>query len=154
MSDNTIEIIARAIILDNGGKKILFCAPKSLDHFYLPGGHIEFGETAESALVRELFEETGADASEAEFLFAGTDENIFTQENIQHHEINIYFEVRGVFSGNEEVPSSEEELSFRWVPLSEIFDSPVFPERIKQSLSEWGPNKKILFNETTFSTRN
>lgn len=154
MSDNSIEIISRAIITDEGNTKILFCAPKTLDYFYLPGGHVEFGETAKTALIRELYEETGVDASEAEFLFCGADENIFTQENNPHHEINAYFEVSGVFSGNEEIPSLEEELAFRWIPIADISKLPVFPEKIKHLLSEWNSGKKISFDETTFFARN
>lgn len=147
MNEHVIEVIARAIITDEGNTKILFCAPKSLEYFYLPGGHVEFGETAESALVRELFEETGADASEAEFCPIGTVENIFTQMGVSHHEINLLFEVKGVFPGNEEVPSSEEEIVFQWHERADIPTLPVFPEKVKEMLSQ----RK---NETEFFTRN
>ncbi len=145
MNDHIIEVIARAIITDETGTKMLFCALRDTEppYFYLPGGHIEFGEMAKVALVRELYEETGVDASEAEFNFAGTDERIFTQGNNPHHEINVYFEVRGVFSGNEEIPSMEEEISFRWLALADISNLPVLPEGIKNFLSQWKKGKQI-----------
>ncbi len=134
----TIEVIARAIILDETRSQMLFCAPKSAKYFYLPGGHVEFGETATAALIREIYEETGVDVSEAEFRFAGAGENIFTQENESHHELNIYFELPGVFSGNEEVLSVEDEILFRWIPLAGILQAPVLPGEIARALSEWG----------------
>lgn len=127
-----IEVIARAIITDDTKTKILFCAPKDASYFYLPGGHIEFGERAKAALIRELSEETGIDASEAEFRFVGVSENIFTQENIPRHEINIYFEIAGIFSGKEDIPSFEEEIAFRWLALRDIPNLRVLPEEIKR----------------------
>lgn len=145
MNDHAIDVIARAIITDETGTKMLFCAPRDArsPYFYLPGGHIEFGETAKVALVRELYEETGVDVSEAEFLFAGTDERIFTQDHAPHHEVNVYFEVKKVFSGNEEIPSTEEEISFRWLALADIRNFPVLPEGIKNFLFQWETGKKI-----------
>lgn len=150
MSEQTIEVITRAIIADNAQKKILFCAPKgdlSPEYFYLPGGHIEFGETVKSALIRELYEETGADASEAEFLFAGAHENIFSQGNNPHHEVNIYFEVRGVFSGNEDIPSLEEDIFFRWLSVEDIQNFPILPAGIKHFLFGWEPGKQIFLGK-------
>lgn len=147
MRENTIEVIARAIITDDTKTKILFCAPKNPKYFYLPGGHVEFVETAKVALARELYEETGVDASAGEFLFVGATENIFTQENAPHHEINLYFEASGVFFGKEELPSLEESISFHWVAPADIQNLPVLPEEIKSFLSEWKPGKQISWEK-------
>lgn len=143
MNEPAIEVIARAIITDETDSKMLFCSPKDNAYFYLPGGHVEFGETAKSALVRELFEETGADTSSAEFRFAGASENIFHQDDAPHHEMNLCFEVSGVFSGEEEVASLEEHISFQWVPIADIGELPVLPEKMKPLLSEWHSGKRI-----------
>lgn len=141
--DKNIEVIARAIIADETKTRLLFCASRDAAYFYLPGGHVEFGEKAETALIRELFEETGADASGAEFRFAGAEENIFTQNDKPHHEINAYFEVGGVFSGNEEIPSVEDELTFHWLAIADIPQLPVLPEKNKSFLSDWESGKQV-----------
>ena len=56
-----IETIARGVCIQNG--KVLLCRAKGGSTSYLPGGHIEFGETGRQALVREIKEEMGVDAT-------------------------------------------------------------------------------------------
>ncbi len=52
MNQNTIHVLARAVLIDQG--HILVC--KTLDlpanFYFLPGGHIEPGESASMALLR------------------------------------------------------------------------------------------------------
>ena len=55
-----IEVIARGVCVQEG--KILLCRAKGGATTYLPGGHVEFGETGRQALVREVKEEMGVDA--------------------------------------------------------------------------------------------
>ena len=57
---NNIHVLSRAVTMDRD--HILVC--KTLDlpisFYFLPGGHVEHGESAEDAVLRELFEESGA----------------------------------------------------------------------------------------------
>ncbi len=55
--DGFINIRVGAIIMHNG--KFLMVGNKRSDYLYSVGGRIKFGETAEQAIVREVFEETG-----------------------------------------------------------------------------------------------
>lgn len=52
-----INIRVGAIILKDG--KLLMVGNRRSDYLYSVGGRIKFGETAEQAVVREVFEETG-----------------------------------------------------------------------------------------------
>ncbi len=49
------EVCVRGVIIRRG--KILVCRHKEKKYYFFPGGHIDFGETAEAALLRELKEE-------------------------------------------------------------------------------------------------
>ena len=52
-----INIRAGAIIMKNG--KFLMVGNEKNDYLYSVGGRLKFGETAEEAVVREVFEVTG-----------------------------------------------------------------------------------------------
>ena len=85
-----IEVIARGVCVQDG--KILLCRAKGGATTYLPGGHIEFGETGRQALVREVKEEIGVDAETGAFL--GVVENAFQQHGKPHAEINLVYELK------------------------------------------------------------
>lgn len=55
--DGILNIRAGAIIMKDG--KVLMVGNERVDYLYSVGGRIKFGETAEAAIVREVFEETG-----------------------------------------------------------------------------------------------
>ncbi len=50
-----------ALIFNKQNKVFLMKSSKWHDHWIIPGGHIELGETMEQALKREIIEETGLD---------------------------------------------------------------------------------------------
>ena len=52
-----VNIRVGAIIMKDG--KFLMAGNERFDHLYSVGGRIKFGETAEEAVIREVFEETG-----------------------------------------------------------------------------------------------
>ena len=61
-----IEVIARGVCAVDG--KLLLCKAKGGKTTYLPGGHIEFGETGRQALVREIHEEMNASVAIERYL--------------------------------------------------------------------------------------
>ena len=111
-----IEIIARGVCVQEGN--ILLCRAKGGATTYLPGGHVEFGETGRQALVREVKEEMGVDAETGAFL--GVVENAFEQHGKPHAEVNLVYELK--------VPSAtaaracEDWIEFEWRDLAHLDD--------------------------------
>jgi 8-oxo-dGTP diphosphatase len=58
--------LARAIIINND--KVLVAQAVGHRNSFLPGGHVDFGESASEALIREIKEEMGLDSSVSKFL--------------------------------------------------------------------------------------
>jgi ADP-ribose pyrophosphatase YjhB (NUDIX family) len=121
-----IETIARGVFIRQG--KILLCRAKNGSSTYLPGGHIEFGETGRDALVREIKEETGRDAEIGSFL--GVFENTFLQKGKKHAEINLVyaFTIQDV---DTPVEAQESWIEFLWCDLCDLEKVNLLPEKAR-----------------------
>ncbi len=106
-----IETIARGVLVRDG--RLLVCQPKNGGRCYLPGGHIEFGETAREALVREIREEIGLEANAGPFL--AITENTFHQNNEPHCEINLLFKLEVELPSTTDPEATEDWITFRWI---------------------------------------
>ena len=129
-----IETIARGVCVRDG--KLLLCRAKGGASTYLPGGHIEFGETGRQALVREVKEELGVESSTGAFL--GVVENAFLQHGKPHAEINLVYELK-LGTGDGELPplnSQEDWIEFEWCDLNRLDEANLLPPAFR-SLSEW-----------------
>ena len=111
-----IEVIARGVCVQDG--KILLCRAKGGATTYLPGGHIEFGETGRQALVREVKEELGVDAETGAFL--GVVENAFQQHGKPHAEINLVYELK--LPVTTPARALEDWIEFEWRDIAHIDD--------------------------------
>ena len=128
-----IETIARGVCVKDG--KILLCRAKGGKSTYLPGGHIEFGETGRAALVREVKEELGVDASAGAFL--GALENSFMQNGKPHAEINLVYALElaeGADAGD--LKSQEDWIEFAWHDLKDLDAANLLPGGFR-TLAAW-----------------
>lgn len=121
-----IETIARGVAIKDG--KILLCKAKGGSSTYLPGGHIELGETGREALVREIKEETGLNSTTGRFM--GVVENSFIQKGKKHSEINLVYELN-VETLDDSVNAAEDWIEFEWCELNKLDAANLLPEAFR-----------------------
>ncbi|MEH7456597.1 NUDIX domain-containing protein [Bacillus sp. JJ1127] len=127
------HIVRGIIIKDN---KLLLSNYKG-HHSFLPGGHVELGEPAECALIRELKEEIDVDCEVKHFL--GVIENEWQDSETLYYEINHAFEVYSKDLHSDITPiSKESHLNFHWIiPNNEnLITYKIMPEPSVQRLIE------------------
>ncbi len=129
-----IEHIARGLAVrpDPSGsaerdRQVLICWSIKGDYGYLPGGHIEEGESARSALAREFQEEAQLHTRVGPPLLIG--EERFEQRGISKHEYTVVFHVE-LDSGDAEVVSAEEHIAFRWMSSADLAGATILPPRV------------------------
>lgn len=131
---NTIEVITRGVcVMDS---QVLLCFGRKSGIAYLPGGHIDFGETGRQALVREIQEELGRTSQAGRFL--GCCEHSFVQDGEQKTEINLVFglTVEGI-SPDKPLSAAEDWIGFRWHPLDQLATARFEPARLGAVLPDW-----------------
>lgn len=129
-----VEVIARGVCVVDG--HILLCHGKRSALTYLPGGHIEFRETARQALEREIAEELGRASTAGRFL--GCCEHAFLQNGEPHAEINLVFDlaIPGLAPGAP-VVAAEAWIGFRWQPLDALHEARLEPAPLCGALAGW-----------------
>ena len=135
--NNWFRYRAAAIIVEDDS--VLFVTNEKEDYYYSVGGGVHMNETAEEAVLREVFEETGIHY-EIDRL-AVVHENFFEGSNALEgyacHEIAFYYlmKSRGTKELNSESYScygSREEMC--WLPIAELDQYRAFPAFMKDYL--------------------
>ncbi|MEK7649835.1 MAG: NUDIX domain-containing protein [Patescibacteria group bacterium] len=125
---------ARAVIIKEG--RVLLVRQKGVGHAFLPGGHVELGEQAEKALIRELEEETDIAGTVKSFL--GVIENSWVQDDARQQEINLFFEVDVPNLDSSKDPvSKEDHLEFFWSMPGDFEKYVLLPAPLRQLIPAW-----------------
>ncbi|MFO0835184.1 MAG: NUDIX domain-containing protein [Phycisphaerales bacterium] len=117
--------------------RVLLCKNIKHGYYFLPGGHVEFGETAEAALTREFKEEAAVEVKCCGVAIIA--EHLFDRKKGPCHEINVVFHVEPC---GREIKSREPKIAFEWADLAEISERDLRPNCIKAWLIAGGRTKQ------------
>ena len=127
-SRGEIETIARGVCAADG--KVLLCRAKGGSSTYLPGGHIDFGETGAAALAREMKEEAAVDVEVGELL--GVVENSFLQHGERHCEINLVYGMKMEPAAAARLRSAEDWIEFEWRDVRDLASANLLPAEMSR----------------------
>lgn len=127
-----------AVIISDG--KILAMHDERSPYFYLPGGRVKMGETAEDAVIREVREELGIIAKIARPLWLN--QAFFTEDvdHLRYHELCIYFlmdisETDLLERGNEfTVNEGKRTHIFEWLDFDQLKEEYFYPLFLKKEI--------------------
>ena len=127
-----------AIIINEG--KILAMKDGNSPYYYLPGGRVKIGETAEYAVLRECKEELNAEPEIIRPLWLN--QAFFTEDvsKIRFHELCLYFLMdiskTDILSRGDKFVLSENgmEHRFEWLPFERIENEYFYPTFLKKDI--------------------
>ena len=127
-----------AMIISDG--KILAMHDERSPYFYLPGGRVKMGETAEDAVIREVRKELGVIAKIARPLWLN--QAFFTEDvdHLRYHELCIYFlmdisETDLLERGNEfTVNEGKKTHTFEWLDFNRLKEEYFYPLFLKKEI--------------------
>jgi 8-oxo-dGTP pyrophosphatase MutT (NUDIX family) len=141
--ESHIHVLARGLL--TCGDDIILCQLKGEDWYFLPGGHVEDGESARASLKRELGEEIGGEGYVVGDIL-GVCENLFSRgENAFQHEINLVFQVE--VPPDAVVALKEDHLQFHRVTKEAFADTKVLPQVLKEGIGQWLQDSKVFMIE-------
>lgn len=131
----SIENIVRGVLVQ--AQHLLVCKNKKKDYFYLPGGHIEFGESMVEALQREWQEELGVTCEVQKFL-AFFEERFTDADHFKHHEYTFLYNVScPTILQNQTPPSAESHIEFHWLPTADLPKYILLPQNTQKYLVDF-----------------
>lgn len=149
LDDNRVFNYRTCAVIINE-QKLLVLKDNHADYYYLPGGRVQFGETAENALLRELKEELDIIPTIVRPLFIN--QSFFNEDVIKkdYHEICIYFLVdisktdilsRGnTFLGIE----TKKEQNFTWLSFDKVKEEYLYPIFIKERIDKLPASLELI----------
>ncbi|MBE6659734.1 MAG: NUDIX domain-containing protein [Ruminococcaceae bacterium] len=122
------------------GGKILAMHDERSPYYYLPGGRVVMGETAEAAVIREVREELGVTPRIVRPLWLN---QAFFQEDVDHmqyHELCVYFLMdisdTDLLSRGETFTAREGQRThtFEWLSFDRLQDAYFYPLFLKKEI--------------------
>lgn len=123
--------------------KLLLVRAAGYEQSFLPGGHVELGESAKHALVREMEEEMGIHCVIGPFL--GVIEHHWEENGCLNHEINqLFFASSTALNIDVSPPSLEAHITFFWGDIEALETYNLEPSAFVQMFRRYRKGKSNL----------
>lgn len=138
INDEKFNYRVCAIMIDND--KILAMHDERSPYYYLPGGRVMIGETAEQAVIREIEEELGITPKISRPLWLN---QAFFKEDVDglnYHELYIYFlmnitDTDLLSKGNKfTLQERDHTHNFEWIEFSQLENEYFYPLFLKKEI--------------------
>lgn len=140
------HLIARAVILNDD--HVLLTRKKGMSHTFLPGGHIEIGESAVTALKREIDEELGQKLDVEGYL--GAVEASWEDDGAEQFEINHIFKASiKVTRFRSPLKSQEDHLEFLWSSIDDLYANNLLPHPLQKLITNYAEGDRSIWWEST-----
>lgn len=140
--------LARGIFIHDNN--VLVAQAKGYKNTFLPGGHIEFGESAKDALKREIEEELGINCIVGGFL--GLIEHKWEKNGVLNCEINQVFEViSNELNSNSNPLAIEPHLEFFWCKASDLDNINLQPFPLRKLIRNYLNGKNDVWWESSLN---
>ena len=130
--------------------QILAMRDERSPYYYLPGGRVKLGETAEQAILREIREELNLEAQIDRPLWVH--QSFFTEDvdHLRYHELCFYFLMD--FTGTDLLGRGEtfwgaevhHQQVFEWLDISKLKETYFYPLFLKEKASRLPQNLELL----------
>lgn len=130
--------------------RILAMRDERSPYYYLPGGRVQMGETAEDAVRRELREELAIEAEIVRPLWLN--QSFFTEDvdHLHYHELCVYFLMdasrTGLFARGGRFAGAEQHHRqvFEWLAFEQLKELYFYPLFLKEKIFELPDSLTLL----------
>lgn len=127
--------------------KLLIMCEAEHQIWFLPGGKVQIGETAQKALLREMQEELKIDIQILRPLWLHQNYFLDYESGIPCHEICLYFLVKTRMDFATSRFSTEENGClhlFEWVDFSELENRNIYPRFLRQAIYHFPDHLQLI----------
>jgi 8-oxo-dGTP pyrophosphatase MutT (NUDIX family) len=136
VGEDQFKFRVSALVFHEG--RLLTTAYQDADYCYLPGGKVQIGEAAETAMHRELVEELGRDLPVGDPVLIAESLYDHAGDAALRHELTFYFrlDIPPGLGPDDLTAQPEEGHEFRWIPLDRLAESTFRPSELIGILPE------------------